>query len=198
MMSAPATAAAVSAATKSSGRRIPGREVCDQRGCRASGLLAFRRRFGEPGGGEPDKVVRDLDSALDRVGDLDDGPRIRAAFLNGQVGEEPGVEQPAVGRRHDPDDGPVDVRGVGVGPMDHRHLVSIENDAGAHRVDADEIDEGLHDRGVIPPPRVLPHLLQHLIGLNRRRLVRAPLLVAASNPARPPPRSSSRWRAGAA
>src|SRR5438552_4229905 len=124
--------------------------------------------------GWSDKVVADLDAVLRRIADLDDRPRELAGFLLlREIDDRARMHQRPVGRRHDPHHGPVHRGDVGVGRLHQGHLVSVENDAGAHPVDADEDDERLDDDRVVTAARVLPHLLEHLVGLNRRRLVDA-------------------------
>src|SRR6185437_4958349 len=140
-MSAPAAAPARSPATKSLGVGKPAvRYVISA--ARPS-ALAIRQRSASRER-ESDKVVLDLDSVLERVGDFDDGPRVRALLLESEVREESRMQEPTIGRRHDADNGPVDGRGVRVGGVNDRHFVRVENDAGTHRVDADQVDEGLH------------------------------------------------------
>jgi hypothetical protein len=51
-------------------------------------------------------------------------------------------------------------------------LEGVEHDERAHGVDPREVDEGLDDDRIHPAPRVVPHLLQHLRGGKRRRLIR--------------------------
>src|SRR5207249_7658544 len=80
-----------------------------------------------------DKIVADVDAVLHRVGDLDDrAGEVALRIALREVREEPGVVQRALGRRHDAHDGPVHVADVGVGAVDDRDLVGIEDDAGAH------------------------------------------------------------------
>src|SRR5437870_982339 len=119
-----------------------------------------------------DKVVTDVDAVFDGVGDLDDGAGIVALRIAlGEIGEEPGVLHAAVGCRHDADDRAMHVCDVRVGAVHERHLIGMDDDARPHGVDADQVDERLHDDGIVAAPRVLPHLLRHLIGLNRNGLV---------------------------
>ena len=94
--------------------------------------------------------------------------------LLGEIGEEAGVQDRPVGRRHDPHHGPVDLGHVGVGAVHERHFVRVQNNARPHGVDADQVDERLHDHRVVAAARVLPHLLQHLIGLDGDGLIHAP------------------------
>src|SRR2546428_5893252 len=107
-----------------------------------------------------DKVVADLEAVFLRVGDFDDGPREVATRITlRKVDDGARVEESAVRGRHDPHDGAVHVADVRVGGMHERHLVGVENDARAHRGDADEIDERLHNHRIVAAPGVLPQLL---------------------------------------
>src|SRR2546426_7051099 len=108
--------------------------------------------------GWSDKIVADVDAVFRGVGDFDDGAREVALLITlREIGDEPGLEQRAVRRGHDPHHRPVHVAHVRVGAVDDGHLVGIEDDAGADGVDADQVDERLHDYGVVPAPGVLPH-----------------------------------------
>jgi len=60
---------------------------------------------------------------------------------------------------------------VGVGGRHDADLEGIEDDTGAHRVDTDEVDERLHQNAVVPALRVVPHLLENLVRLDRHRLI---------------------------
>src|SRR5207247_6343916 len=92
----------------------------------------------------------------------------------GEIGEEAGVEDRSVVRRHDPHDRPVDLAHVGVGAVHQRYFVRVQDDARTHRVDADQVDERLYDHRVVAAARVAQHLLQDLVRLDGNRLVRAP------------------------
>src|SRR5689334_14006949 len=77
-----------------------------------NGMSAARRSARtaaqRPASGRSDKVVADLDTVLDRIGDLDDGARERALLVPMRgVGEESGMLNGGPGRRDDPDHGPV-------------------------------------------------------------------------------------------
>src|SRR5690349_3647116 len=90
-----------------------------------------------------DKVVADRESVAIRGGDLHDGagelPR-RVAL--GQVDELPRRgDDVAVRVERDADEGPVEHPRVGVGAGHDADLEGVEHDAGAHRVDAEEVDE---------------------------------------------------------
>src|SRR5436190_22258683 len=53
-----------------------------------------------------DKVIADVDAVFDRIGDLDDGARvISVRILLRQIDDRSGLQQRAVRRRHDADDG---------------------------------------------------------------------------------------------
>src|SRR3989454_25900 len=122
-----------------------------------------------------DKVVADVDAVFNRVGDLDDGAREVAVgvFLR-EIDDGTGVQEPAVRGCDETHHRPVDVAHIGIRAVHQRDLVGVENDARADRVDPDQVDERLHDDGVVAAPRILPHLLEDLIRLDRHRLVHAP------------------------
>src|SRR5437667_350292 len=84
------------------------------------------------------------------------------------------VLHPAFGRGHDADDRSMHMGDVRIGAVHERHLVRVEDDARAHGVDPDQVDERLHHDLIVAAPRVLPHFLEHLIRLDRHRLVDAP------------------------
>src|SRR5216684_4730997 len=122
-----------------------------------------------------DKVVADVDAVFDRVGDLDDGAREVAVgvFLR-EIDDGTGVQERAVRGRDETHHRPVDVAHVGIRAVHQRDLVGVENHAGAYWINPDQVDECLHDDRVIAAPRILPHLLEDLIRLDRHRLVHAP------------------------
>ncbi len=72
---------------------------------------------------------------------------------------------------HDSDERPVELPAVRIRRRDHRHLQRIENDTGAYRVDPDQVDQRLDQDPIVAAAGVLPHLPQHLVGLNRYRLI---------------------------
>src|SRR6266566_3358750 len=77
-----------------------------------------------------DKVVADVDAVFDWVGNLDDGAwEIAVRILLGKIDDRAGVQEGAVRRRHDAHDGPVHMRDVGIGAVDERDFVGIEDDA---------------------------------------------------------------------
>src|SRR3989475_1726376 len=122
-----------------------------------------------------DKVVADVDAVLYGVRDLHDrAGMIAFGVALREVGEESGVLHPAFGRGHDADDRSMHMGDVRIGAVHERHLVRVEDDARAHGVDPDQVDERLHHDLIVPAPRVLPHFLEHLIRLDRHRLVDAP------------------------
>src|SRR5229473_3532187 len=170
MKSAPAAATRTSAASESAGVGNPAVRY---------GIRAARRTPAAPriarqraAIGCSDKVVGDVDAVLDRVGDLDDGARIVAlGILVREIDEHPGMHQPTVGGRDDAHHRTVHVGDVGVRPVHDRHFVGVEDDARAHGVDANQVDERLDDDWVVAAARILPHLLEHLIGLDRHGLI---------------------------
>src|ERR1041384_3899583 len=94
--------------------------------------------------GRSDKVVADLEAVFDRVGDLDDGAREVALLIAlREIGQEAGSEQRAVGGGHDAHYRAVHLADVGIGGVDDRHLIRVENDARPHGGDADQINERL-------------------------------------------------------
>src|SRR5438445_6937844 len=73
--------------------------------------------------GWSDKIVADVDAVLRGVGDFDDGAREVALLITlREIGDEPGLEQRAVRRRHDPYRRPVHVAHVRVGAVADGHF----------------------------------------------------------------------------
>src|SRR6266480_3226342 len=101
-----------------------------------------------------DKVVADVDAVLGRIGDLHDGAGkvVRVVALR-EVDEESRVLHAAVGGGHDAHHRSMHVGDVGVGAVDQRDLVGVEDHARAHRIDPDQIDERLHDDPVVAATR---------------------------------------------
>src|SRR6266566_7495053 len=123
MKSAPAAATRRSASSETSGVGKPavryGISARDLPSARHRDAMAFS-----------DKVVADVDTVFDRVGDLHDGARETAALiLHRKIDHGAGIQQRAVGRRDQPDHGAVHVRDVGIRAVHQRHLVGVENDA---------------------------------------------------------------------
>src|SRR6266487_1766210 len=169
MKSAPAAATARRASRETAGVGKPAVRY----GMSARDVPSARHR--EAMGALSDKVVADVDTVFDRVGDLDDGARVVAAgILLGKIDDGARIQQRPIGCRDEAYDRAVDVRDIGVGAVHQRHLIGVKNDAGAHRVDPDQVDERFHHDRIVPAPRVLPHLLEHLVGLDRHGLVDAP------------------------
>src|SRR5947199_7803968 len=122
-----------------------------------------------------DKVVADVDTVLGGVGDLHDrAGMIACGIALCEIGEKSGVLHSALGSGHDADNRSMHMGDVRIGIVDERHLVGVEDDTRAHRVDPDQVDERFHHDGIVAAPWVLPHFLEHLIRLDRHRLVGAP------------------------
>src|SRR5205823_717714 len=169
MKSAPASATTRSASSDSAGVGNPAVRY----GIRAARRTALPRSDRQRSAiGCSDKVVGDVDPVLERVGDLDDGAGKGALRVTlGEIDQKPRVHEPALGGRNHPHHGAVHMGDIRVRAVDDRDLVGVEDDARAHRVDADQIDERLDDDGIVAAPRVLPHFLEHLVGLDRDGLV---------------------------
>src|SRR6266576_1106036 len=167
--SAPASATRRSASSETAGVGKPAVRY----GISARDVPSARHR--EAMGALSDKVIADVDTVLDRVGDLDDGARVVAVgILLGKIDHGTRIQQRPIGCRDEAYDRAVDVRDVGVGAVHQRHLIGVEDDAGADGVDPDQVDERFYHDPIVPAPRVLPHLLEHLIGLDRHGLVDTP------------------------
>src|SRR3989441_534900 len=122
-----------------------------------------------------DKVIADVDAVLDGVSDLHDRAGMVAfGILLRKVGEEARVLDPSFGRGHDAHHRAMHMGDVRVGAVHKRYLVRVEDDARPHGIDADQVDERLHHDLIVAAPGVLPHLLEHLVRLDRHRLVHAP------------------------
>ena len=123
---------------------------------------------------DSDKVIADGETVPTGVGDLDDRTAERTALvLLGKTDERAGRrDRAAVDVDHETNERPIERLALGVRAGDDPDLECVENHAGSDRVDPDQIHEALHQQRVVAPPRVLEHLPQHLIGLDRHRLVR--------------------------
>src|SRR5690349_13666241 len=122
-----------------------------------------------------DKVVGDVDAVLEWVGDLHDRPReMTLCVALGEVRQEARVLNAAVRRGDDADHGAMHVRDVRVGAVDQGDLVGVEDDARPDGIDPDQVDERLDDDLIVAAARVLPHFLEHLVRLDRHRLIDAP------------------------
>src|SRR5437016_12003451 len=176
--SAPAAWTSWSAASDASGLGWPAVRYGMSAARRRSPARRVRQRAAI---GCSDKVIADVDAVLDRIGDLDDGAgevALRVALR--QVGEKPWLGRRPLGRRHDAHHGTVDVGDVRVGAVDDGDLVGVEDDACAHGIDADQVDERFDDDRIVTAARVFPHLLEHLVGLDRHGLIHAPEIGRAS------------------
>src|SRR5690606_17643997 len=122
----------------------------------------------------------------DEVVTYDKAVTLRVRDFHDRMAISPGrillrqVHLPARGCNHgtvavdrNADDGAVELRTVGVGGRDDGDVERVEDHAGPDRVDADEVDEGLHEHWIIAPAGVLPHLPQDLVRLDRARLIAA-------------------------
>src|SRR5689334_7315284 len=79
-----------------------------------------------------DKVVVDVDTVFDRVGDLDDGARVAAVrILLGKIDDRTRIQQRPIGCRDEAYDRAVYVCDVRVGAVHQRDLIGVEDDAGA-------------------------------------------------------------------
>src|SRR6266545_1839017 len=126
-----------------------------------SAVRSWARRAAQAGASlDSDKVVADSETVALRVGDLDDRAPVGAALvLFRQADQRARRRDRAAIRVHgDPHHGTVELLALGVGRSDEADLERVENDAGAHGIDADEVDECLHHHGVVAALRVLPHL----------------------------------------
>src|SRR2546430_17133233 len=141
--SAPAAWTSWSAASDASGVGWPAVRYGMSAARRRSPARRVRQRAAI---GCSDKVIADVDAVLGRIGDLDDGAgEVALRIALRQVGEEPGLVRRPLGRRHDAYHGTVDVGDVRIGAVDDGDLVGVEDDAGAHGIDADQVDERLDD-----------------------------------------------------
>src|SRR5438477_504437 len=95
-------------------------------GMNARDLPSARHR--EAMGALSDKVVADVDTVFDRVGDLDDGARVVAVciFL-GKIDHGTRIQQRPIGGRDEAYDRAVYMRDVGVGAVHQRHLIGVED-----------------------------------------------------------------------
>src|SRR6266480_2763130 len=173
MKSAPAAARSRRASRDNSGVGNPAVRYGMSAARRAPALPRMARQRAAMGCS--DKVVADVDAVFYGVGDLHDRAGMMAfGIALREVGQESGVLHPALGRGHDADHRSMHVGDVRIGTVHERHLVRVEDDARSHRIDADQVDEGLHHDLVVATPRVFPHFLEHLIGLDRHGLVNPP------------------------
>src|SRR4051812_36940039 len=142
-----------------------------------SAVRSWARRATHAGASlDSDKVVADRETVALGIRDLDDRATVRAALvLLRQADQRPRRRHRATVRVHrDPHHGSVQLLALGIGRRHEADLERVENDAGPDRVDADQVDERLHQDGVVAALRGLPHLAQHLVRLDRYRLEAPP------------------------
>src|SRR4051794_9434975 len=123
--------------------------------------------------GESDEVIANRDPIARWIGDFDDRLSIGTALiLLAQVDLDAWRRNgSAVRVDRNPHQGPLELFAVRIRRGDNRHLEAVEDDAGAYRVDADQIDQGFHQYPIVAPVRVLPHLPEHLVRLDWHSLI---------------------------
>src|SRR6185503_17407024 len=123
--------------------------------------------------GESDEVIANRDSIARWIGDFDDRSPVRPALiLLAQINLDAWWRNRApVGVDCNPDQRSLELFAIRVWCGNDGHLEAVEDDAGPDRVDADQIDQSLHQHAVVAPVRILPHFPEHLVGLDGHRLI---------------------------
>src|SRR5512143_748425 len=122
-----------------------------------------------------DEVVTDPDAISFRILSLDDGAKEDAVVVAiRQIDQRSRMCHVALRVADDTDDRPGQHVRQWTRRVNDTQLEGIEHDQRAHRIDAGQIDECLHDDRVHAAMPILPHLEHDLRRRERHRLIRAP------------------------